>query len=109
VDDARNAALELRLERDHVAPVALGDQRLLQVGRVVGVVHDVAQLGLQPVEGDPHFAADARQLGAGRIQHFAGVVQHAPDLVLEGGAFFQPVGDVRQPGKLVVQPAQQAV
>ena len=34
VDDAPDAALEVGLERDHVAPLALRDQRFLQVGRV---------------------------------------------------------------------------
>ncbi len=33
MDDGLDLALELGAQRDHVAPVALGDDRFLQLGR----------------------------------------------------------------------------
>ncbi len=108
MDNARNPPLELGLERDHIAPVPLGDQLFLQVHGVVGVVDDVVQLALQPVERDAHLAAHRGKPGAGRVHDLAGFVQHTRDLVLERGAFFQPLDDARQPGKLPVHPANEA-
>ncbi len=107
--DALDAPLELRAQRDHVASVPLGDQHFLQVGAVVRVMDDVVEFALQPVERDAHLAPDGRQLGTGRVLHGPGVVQHAADLALKRGAFFQPLRDVCQARELVVQARQQAV
>jgi len=108
MDNALDLALELRPQGDDVAAAALGDQRLLQVAGVVGVVDDVLQLALQAVEGHAQIAADDRQARAGAVVDLAPVVDHAGDLLLDARALLDQLGDLGQARRLPAQAGQQA-
>ena len=58
VNDRPDATLEFGPQRQHIPPIALGDQRLLQVWAGVRVGYHPLQLGHQPVVGDAQVAAD---------------------------------------------------
>ncbi len=73
VDDGFDAPLELSPQRDHVAPIALGDDGLLQVLAAVGVAHQALELGHQAVVGHAQVAADGRQLIRGGVEDLAAV------------------------------------
>ena len=85
MDDARDAPLELGLEGDHVASVALGDDRLLQEARILARADDVAQASHHSLAGRPAIPSQASQGDAGAVEHAPFVVQAAAYLLDEAG------------------------
>ena len=83
VDEAGQLAAALRLDRHDEAPVALGDQRLLQHALIAGRGDDLLQDC--PAFGGcgAHMAADIRQLRAGGVGNLVLVKNGGADLVLQ--------------------------
>ena len=69
MDDGLDAPLELRLERQHVAAAPLGNQRLLQHMRAVGVVQVAGEPLHQAGVGHFHFRTDAAERFGRAIQN----------------------------------------
>ena len=109
VHQAADAVLEVGLERDHVAPIALGDDRLLQVGAVLRIGDDALELLQQAVVGQPQVAPDVGQLVRGRVEHLAALVERHADRLHQAGRLFDALRQRRQRGELVGQPAEDAL
>ena len=104
VHDRLDLALELGAERDHVAPIALGDDRFLQL--VSGVGQISLQARHQPVVGDSQLTADVRQPGRGRIEHLAALGEHTRDGIDKAERFRQAGGRVGQMRRLILRVLQ---
>ena len=100
VDDAPDAALEIGLEGDDVAALALRDERLLQEGSISGRMNDSLEFILYPAVGDTHLAADAGQFGRGIVAHIPALVQAAVNLDYDFGAGLDAAGETCQAGEL---------
>jgi hypothetical protein len=107
VDDAVDAALVLGAHRDHIAALALRDQRLLQIGFDIAAVHEALQRAEQPFLRHAQFAADAPQLRAGTVEHVAAVADAAADLFDDVVARLNVGRHLRQVWEGVLQPRQQ--
>ena len=102
-------ALELGAQRNDVAPLALGDDRFLQVGLVRARGHDPLQAFQQAAMRLAQLPADASERIAGAVQHLAALVDAAANLVddvLWHGDPHGHIGDVRIE---LGEPAQGAV
>ena len=109
VDNAPDAALEISLEGETKAALALRDERLLQKGSVSGRMDDPPEFILYPAVGDTHLTADAGQLGRGVVAHVPAFIQATVYLDYDCGAGLDAAGETRQVGELVLQPGQGAV
>ena len=85
VDDGLDLSLELGAQRDDIAPVALGDERILQHRHGLAVGDVLLQAAHQPFVGDAHVAAQAGQFDGGRVEHFALVRDGARDGIDDAG------------------------
>src|SRR5690606_16302032 len=99
VHDALDAPLCLRSQRDHVAPAALRDDGLLQVGRIAAALDDALQATVQPVMLDAQLVPDGRQRRAGGGQHLALLADRAVDGGHQRLALAQRPGDLREQGE----------
>jgi hypothetical protein len=61
VDNRLNFPFEFGSQRDYIAPIALGDQSLLEKGSIFGIANHALQLSHQAVMSDAHIAADIPQ------------------------------------------------
>jgi hypothetical protein len=79
VDDAAHLALEIGLDRQDIAPVALDNDRLLEdAGAALGV-DELVELVHEAVVGGANLDADLAQGGAGAVEDVAFVVEDAVD------------------------------
>ena len=91
MDNALDPPAIFGLNRDHVAPAPDGDQRLLQVGRILPA-DDPLQFGSQAVVSKAQVAAKLGQFGAGRIQYLALIAHHPADFIHQMVQAIQPPG-----------------
>ena len=98
MDDGFDAAFELGAQRDDVAPVALGDDALLQHGRGARVVDHALQAGHQALVRNFDLAPDGSQLIRGVIEHLAALREHAADGFHHALRRGQGFADARQGG-----------
>ena len=99
VNQPRNPAFELRLQRHDVPSVPLGDDRLLEVFLVFGGGNDFLQGVHQSAVGNSLLAANPGELGAGAVPHLSPIVDAPPDLLAHVGARVDlpaQVGQVRE-------------
>ncbi len=68
------AAFELGPQRHHIAPLPLGDDRLLKQLGEIGIADEPLQFGHQPVPGHMQISPNAGQLLGSIIQHFPAIV-----------------------------------
>ena len=83
VDDALHLAAGLGPDRDHVASIAQGDDRLLQRPAQLGA-HEAVQPAPQAVVGDPHGAPQPAQPRRRGVQELADRVEAAPQRAAQG-------------------------
>ena len=81
-------------DRYDVAAVTHGDDGLLQGIAVLPRRDDVLQALLDTCHGDADLAPERTQLGAGRVEHFAVVVDRAVDAVFDVGEDRKPLDGV---------------
>ena len=103
MDDARDASFVLALERDDIAPVALGDDGILQVLGIAGVGDDAAQVIHQTIARDQAIAAQSSQRGAGAVEQAPLVVQTTGDLFYDGRQRLDFPGHFAEPGVVVLE------
>ena len=107
--DALDAALEIGLQRDHVAPAALGDDGFLQQERCFWVVDIALQAGQQAVMGDPGFLADGCQPVGSRVFYLGLLGDGLGDRVDQPDRGIQPGGQQGEVGESFAAPFKRAV
>ncbi len=96
MDDGLDLALVFGAERNHVTPVSLRDDVLLQHGSGARVGDVFLQAGHQAVVGHAYLAAQGREFGRGRVEHFAAFGEGARDRVHEAIGFGEAARDLGQ-------------
>ena len=106
VNDSLDLPFVFRAHWNNVAALALGDNRLLQIGDDVTALHKPVQGAEESVLGHPQLGADPTQFGGGAIYYFGTVVYTTAYLADYMLTRFDGKCDVCEAGKLTVEPSQ---
>ncbi len=101
VDDPLDPGARLGLDGHDIAPVAQGDDRLLE--RTAEFCADEGvEPATEPLVGDPHGGPQATEPGRGRIEQFAHRIEAAGQGRSQGGQGMQVAGEIAQERATVV-------
>ena len=99
VDDGGHLAAQFGLDRDDVASVALGDQRLLGDALGDGVSEGAFELAFETLLDGADLVAGFREGGAGVVGDFASLVDGGFNLTDDGGEVGDALGDAGKLGE----------
>ena len=96
VDDARQLRAGVGANRDDVAAIARGDDRVLEHRGVLAAGDERIEPVHQPAVRDADLAPDAAELRAGRVEHVAAGTDRAADVGFEVGKLRQVIDELGQ-------------
>ena len=100
VDDAGGLGLELGLNQQHQAAVALGDNRFLHHGAALVAAQAALHYLVKLLVGGAGFPAQLTQVGAGVVQHFPRRADGGADGLLQSAQVGQVLGQAGQQGQV---------